>query len=97
METAFGTYREGRIVLDTAVDWPESSRVLIQPVEQYGLIEGVWPADGTAEGNAEILRRMDAVEPLELTPEDDAEIAAARDEVRKITLDAVRRQMGLGE
>jgi hypothetical protein len=38
---------------------------------------------------------MDEIEPLEFTPDEEKEIEAARKEVRKVTLDAVRRQMGL--
>ena len=60
---------------------------------EYGLREEDWP--DTPENRAEILRRMEAIEPLELTAEDEAEIAAARAAVREVTLAAVRKQMGL--
>jgi hypothetical protein len=38
---------------------------------------------------------MEALEPLEFTPEDEAEIAAARQAVKDYTIAAVRKQMGL--
>lgn len=56
---------------------------------EYGLCEEDWP--DTPENRIEILRRMEAIEPLELTEADEAEIAA----VREVTLAAVRKQMGL--
>ena len=41
------------------------------------------------------LALLDSLEPLQFTPEDEAEIAAARAEVREVTLRAVRKKMGL--
>jgi hypothetical protein len=38
---------------------------------------------------------MRTFEPVELPPEDEAEIAAAREAVKRVTLEAVRRRMGL--
>ena len=89
--TIEGTYHAGRVDLDKDVDWPEGCRVRV--ALEYGLREGDWP--DTPENRAEILRRMEAIEPLELTAEDEAEIAAARTAVREVTLAAVRKQMGL--
>lgn len=86
-----GTYHAGRIDLDKQVDWPEGCRVRV--ALEYGMREEDWP--DTPENRAEILRRMEAVEPLEFTPEEEAEIEAARAAVREVTLAAVRKQMGL--
>jgi hypothetical protein len=89
-----GTYKKGRIILDSAVDWPEGSRVLIEPANpEMGLRESEWPE--TPENLAELLKRMDEFEPLEISPEEEREIEAARQEVRKVTIEAVRKQMGL--
>jgi hypothetical protein len=94
MDQVTGTYRGGLVVLDEPADWPEGTRVVVrQPSEGQGLTEDQWPA--TLEGTAALLARWDAMQPLELTPEDEAEIAAAREAVREKTLEAVRRQMGL--
>jgi|HubBroStandDraft_6_1064221.scaffolds.fasta_scaffold670634_2 hypothetical protein len=61
----------------------------------FGLTEGVWPDDGSEDGRAELLRRVESFEALELTPEEQAEIATALAEPRRISLDAVRRCIGL--
>jgi predicted DNA-binding antitoxin AbrB/MazE fold protein len=97
MNTVFGTYENGSVKLDAPVDWSEGSRVVVQPTEaedeQIGMREEDWPAD--PKGIAEWRARFAALEPLEFTAEDEAEIAAARKAVRAVTLDAVRRKMGL--
>lgn len=89
--TIEGTYHAGRVDLDKQVDWPDGCRVRVEL--EYGMREEDWP--DTPENRAEILRRMEAVEPLEFTSEEEAEIAAARAAVREVTLAAVRKQMGL--
>jgi hypothetical protein len=85
METTVGgTYRDGKIVLDRPMKWAEGTRVVIQLLDESGgLIEGVWPADGSESGNVEILRRMEAVGNEEITPEEAADFAAAIEEVRR--------------
>ncbi|HEV3237732.1 MAG TPA: hypothetical protein VGZ25_12135 [Gemmataceae bacterium] len=94
MQVVRGTYQKGQIVLDSAVDWPEGSRVLIEPANpEVGLRESDWPE--TPENIANLLARMDEFDPLELSPEEEREIEAAREEVRKVTIEAVKRQMGL--
>ncbi len=88
MSRVLGTYRDGRIVLDSTVDWPDGARVaIVAPAEPE--------EPDSPEARAEWLARVDAVQPLELSPEDEAEIAAARAAVRQASLEAVRRQMGL--
>ncbi len=94
MKTVSGVYRKGKVVLDREVDWAEGRRVTVRPVEeQIGLREEDWP--DTPEAREELARRIATFEPVEFTPEEEAEIAAARAEVKKVTLAAVRRQMGL--
>jgi hypothetical protein len=94
MDTVHGTYQGGRVELDAAVDWPEGVRVAITPtVGDYGFPESNWPT--TPEGIRQFLASLDEIEPLELTPEDEAEVAAAREEVRQAGIAAVRKQMGL--
>jgi hypothetical protein len=94
MDSILGTYQRGHVLLDEPVNWPEGSRVVIAPAnKRKGLTEEEWP--DTPEGIAALLANLDAVEPLEFTPEEEAEIAAAREEVRRMTIEAVRKQMGL--
>lgn len=95
MTTISGTYRDGRVDLASPVDWPDGLRVEITvPVEEHiGLDEADWPT--TDEGRAELVARFEAIGPLVFTAEDEAEIESARQAVREITLEAVRRKMGL--
>jgi hypothetical protein len=94
MNVGRGTYTHGRIELDTSVDWPEGCSVLVEPVmpaEKIGIDESEWP--DTPEKLADWLAWFDSFEPVELTPDDEAEIAAARAAVRDATLAAVQRRM----
>jgi hypothetical protein len=78
-----GTYREGRIVLDRAMNWVEGTRVVVQVMPQGYLIDGVWPADGSPDGEAEISRRMADSGADEVTPEEVAAFEAALQKVRE--------------
>jgi len=93
--TVGATYRDGRIVLDRPMNWTEGTRVVVQLMPEYGLIEGVWPADGSPEGDAEIQRRMAEFEAMEphLQKEADA-FAAALEEVRRFSAQAPFKKMG---
>lgn len=79
MKTIMGTVRNGQIVADQPVEWPEGSRVVIEPAadeETLGIREEDWPTD--PEGIARHLALMDQIEPLEMTPEEEAAWQAAR-------------------
>ena len=80
-----GTYWKGRIDLDSPVDWPEGARVTVIPAAGgMGLSESDWP--DSPETRATLVARIDAIEPLELTAADEAEIASAREAVRKASI-----------
>jgi hypothetical protein len=53
------------------------------------------PWSDTPEFRAALLAQMDAREPLELTPEEEARWQADRQSTKEYTLAAVRREMGL--
>jgi hypothetical protein len=94
MDAIYGTFQGGHVLLDEPVNWPEGSRVMIaRATKCKGLTEEEWPE--TKEGISALLANLDAIEPLEFSPEEEAEIAAAREEVRRVTIEAVKRQMGL--
>jgi hypothetical protein len=94
MKSAVGMIRNGRVEFDKPIEWQSGTRVRVTPEEEpFGIPEEDWPT--TLEGIQELLAKIDALEPLELTPEEEAEIEAARAEVRRVTLDAMRKQMGL--
>lgn len=94
MSIVTGTYRGGKVELDSPVDWPEGVRVaVVPPLERIGLSEAEWV--DTPENRQRLLERMNTFEPVGFTPEDEAEIGAAREAVKQVTLAAVRKQMGL--
>ena len=81
MEHTSGTYRDGVVQLDEPVDWPEETPVQVVqtvPVEEAQdgedfLGDGTRYPD-TPEGVAELLRRMESVEPFELSEREANEI-----------------------
>jgi len=95
MARVTGTYRHGRVELNEPVDWPDGHRVVISDSEPEDelLDEADWP--DTPENRAELLRRFDQMEPLGLTPDEEARMAAALAESKRFNVEAVRRQMGL--
>jgi hypothetical protein len=79
MNAINATYRNRQVVLDEPADWPEGKRLRVEPVreeETLGVREEDWPTD--PEGIARHLALMDRIEPLEMTPEEEAEWQAAR-------------------
>jgi hypothetical protein len=70
-------YENGQIILTEPVDWPEGLDLLIEPLPQetMGIPDDQWPTD--PEGIAQLLARMDRVNPVWLTPEDEAAWQAA--------------------
>ncbi len=95
--TIEGTYHAGHVDLDKQVDWPEGCRVRVAlehaATPEYGMREEDWP--DTPENREKILARMDAVEPLELSEEDEARITAVRTEMKAKSIEAMRQLMGL--
>lgn len=74
-----GTWEGGRVVLDEPATWPDGTRVEVGPLDEEGMIglrDEDWPTD--AEGIAALLARMDAFEPVEMSPEEEAQLAAWR-------------------
>ncbi len=74
-----GTLRNGQVVLDSPTDWPEGCRVSIEPLtekETFGIREEDWPV--MPEGLADWEKWYDTLEPLEMTPQEEADLAAWR-------------------
>ena len=80
MKTITGTIRNGQIIADQPINWPDGCRVLIEPVtteeETLGIREEDWPTD--PEGIARQVALMDQIEPLEMTAAEEAEWSAER-------------------
>jgi hypothetical protein len=73
MSAIHGIVRHGQIVLDDPARLPEGTRVEVLPLESAGPLLGMreedWPA--TSQGIADLVSRMDQVEPGWLSPEDE--------------------------
>ena len=70
--TVTGTWKNGRIILDSPTDWPDGCRVIIEPVsdvDALGIPEEDWAE--TPEAIAAWLRWYDSLEPLLMTPEEE--------------------------
>ncbi len=107
MSIIHGTYKSGHVELDSPVDWPEGARVVISPTskngesdassprESFGMREEDWPT--TKEGIEALIAEWNAMEPLELTSEDEAAIKAAQKWIGDYTKAAVAKEMGLNQ
>jgi len=97
MATLTGTIRDCRVELDDPPELPEGTRVVVREAEPEVefLNEADWP--DTPENRAELVRRIDAIQPLNLSPDEEARIEAARQEWKRFNVEAVRKQMGLDE
>ncbi|HLN33598.1 MAG TPA: hypothetical protein VK395_38080 [Gemmataceae bacterium] len=78
-----GVVKNGRIELATPPDWPEGCEVIIEPVriptEKIGLDESEWRDD--AESLADWDAWIQTLQPLELTPAEEAAFARFDDRI----------------
>jgi hypothetical protein len=98
MNAIKATWTNGRIVPSEAVDWPDGSELLVEPVpatEKIGLDESEWRDD--ADSIANWVAWVDTIEPLLLTEAERVEMERYRSEHRRFNVEAVRQQMNLGE
>jgi hypothetical protein len=73
-----GKYRDGTIILAEKVDWPDDTEVLVEPIVQVkkpGICAEHSPTDPEVSGQH--LKLMESIEPLWLTPVEEAEWKAA--------------------
>jgi hypothetical protein len=76
MSAIRATWKDGRIIPDGPVNWPEGSRLLIEP-DPAGSLEvsdAAW--SNTPEAIAEWLKWCNSLEPLRVTPDEEAEADA---------------------
>jgi hypothetical protein len=99
MDLITGTVEGGQIVPDGQIDWPDGTKVHIIPKAsvsgKIGLDPSEWRDDAAAL--ADWAAWIKTFEPLEFTPEEEAEMARFREEMRRFNVEAVRRQMEEGE
>lgn len=95
MNAIKATWKDGRIVIDDAVDWPEGCEVLIEPVlpqsDRIGIDESEWRDDvgSLSDWDAWIAQ----LEPLEFTPDEESSLTEFEREMSHFNIEAVRRQM----
>jgi hypothetical protein len=98
MNAITAIWKNGQIVPSEPIDWPEGSRLLVEPLpegEKIGLDDSEW--ENTPEALADWEAWIKTIEPLEYTKEELAEMERYHEEYRRFNLEAVRKQMGLEE
>jgi hypothetical protein len=82
------TWINGRIVPDDPVDLPEGCRLRVEPElaesEAIGISEEDW--DNSPEAISEWLEWYKSLEPLVLTPEEEADLGRWRQKVKEYTI-----------
>jgi len=94
MNSITGTFRNGQVVLDGPADWPEGCRLRIAPDPAEAIAD---EAPETPEQIEEWLRWYHALEPLEFTREEEAELAAWRRKTKEYEIASSHRLEGLFE
>jgi hypothetical protein len=88
VEVVRATWKNGRIVPDGPVDWPEGCRLMIEPETLeagfVGLREEDWST--SPEAITDWLAWYDSLDPLEFTPEERADLAEWRQKVKEYTI-----------
>jgi hypothetical protein len=95
MNVIEGTFENGQIVPDGPPDWPEGCRLRIEPVAAEPVGDTSNSAElETAEQIEDWLRWYHALEPLEFTPEEEANLATWR--LRMNEYDRLKSQQRIG-
>jgi len=82
-----GIIHNGQVQLPAPADWPDGTEVTVLahgPAGTLGIPDDEWPTEPDAL--AQLLARMDRVEPLETTAAEEADLAAWREKVKQVTL-----------
>ena len=79
MTAVKGIVKNGQIVVGEPLDWPDGTEVIVRQVaeeETFGVPEE--DRQDTPEAIAAWIQWFDSIEPLQMTPEEEAEWQAAR-------------------
>ena len=90
MNVINGIFKNGQVVLDNPADWPEGCRLRIAP-QATATTAGDPPE--TPEEIEDWLRWYHALEPLEFTPEEEADLAAWRQKTKEHEIAASRKRL----
>ena len=97
MNAIKATWKNGQIIPDETVDWPDGCRLVVEadPLPEItGMTEDEQGDD--PESIAEWITWSNSLEPLVWTPEEEAEMSAWRQKMKAFNIEAVRRQMEEG-
>ena len=76
MNAIKGMMKNGQIVFDDPPDWPDGMEVFVEPADSFGMSEDEQGDD--PESIARWLAAFDSIEPMQMSPEEEAAWAAAR-------------------
>lgn len=97
MNSVKATWKNGQIVPDGPVDWPEGRRLVV--LEQPPVEIDFMTEDDQGDDPSLVQRWVDelrAIPPLPMSQEQEAEMLAWRQQVKEFNLQAVRQQMAEG-
>ncbi len=97
MSAIKATWKEGQIVPDGPVGWPEGRRLVVFEEPLLPIVGMTEEEQGTdPESIAQWIAEFRAIPPLPMSPEDEARMVAWQQKVKEFNVDAVRRQMEEG-
>jgi hypothetical protein len=94
MNAINGTWKNGHIILDSPTDWPEGCRVFVELLgeeESFGIREEDWPV--TSEALEDWQKWYDSLEPLEMTLQEEADLAAWRQKIKEYSIGKMQERM----
>jgi hypothetical protein len=94
MNAVKGIYRNGQIILKSPTDWPEDCEVIVEPVvkeQTYGIRDEDWPTD--QKGIAVLAASMGEFRPVEMTPEEEADLAAWRQKIKEYEIAKMQQRI----
>jgi hypothetical protein len=102
MREVKGMWKNGQVVLDGPVNWPDGSRLVVaedleamsSAAEKIGIDEADWRDDPQALADWD--EWLKTIEPLEWTAGERTAFARFDEEFRRFNLEAVRKQMDEG-
>ena len=78
MNAIKGIWHDGQVLLQEPADWPDGTTLIVEPTAPHatlGLRDEDWPIK--PDEIAKHLARMDQIQPLEMTPQEEAAWHAA--------------------
>ncbi len=97
MKTIHAIWKNGRVLPDQPVDWPDGTALIIEPIENTEVPESEDDLLGNSpEAIARWVAYVDSLPRLEMTAEEEAEWQAARQEMKAYAI-AKMRSLDVGD